>query len=564
MSAGDPILAQINALRAANWPATQPKVPRLAFGEAPVTEYLRGWARRTPDKAAVVFYGAELSYGALDDLSDRFANWLTAQGVAKGDRVAVMLLSCPQTLVAFYGALKCGVIYAPINPLLKGPEVAYLFGDLGARVLVVDETLRDLALSVPEAAGFEHVLVTGATDLLPADPTIPVADKVRADGTPRTGVDFLGLLRDWPDAHAPHVIDLSDAATINYSGGTTGLPKGCVHSHRSLHYTAVTTATFGWNLDESSVVVNFTPLFWIAGQLSVLLSPIVAGASTVLLTRWDAVAVMTAIDRYRATNIFLLVNSVLEIMDHPDLAKFDFGSLKDTMASSILNVLTLDIRRRWERLTGATVREAGWGMTETHTGDTTTLGFQDMDADLLSEPVFCGAFVPGTEVRIADFETGASLPIGEEGEICLRSPSVTVGYWGQAAGQDDIRDGWFHTGDAGRLDERALLHYLGRRKEMLKVRGMSVFPGEIETALNRHEKVAMCGVVGKPDPAKGETPVAFVLLTPGADPHGVGEELRAWCFENLANYKLPEIRIVEALPLTATNKVRRGELKTLV
>jgi fatty-acyl-CoA synthase len=195
--------------------------------------------------------------------------------------------------------------------------------------------------------------------------------------------------------------------------------------------------------------------------------------------------------------------------------------------------------------------------------DTFTWGFQDNDRDLSADPVFVGLPMPGTQFRITDFATGDDLPLGEVGEIRIRTPSQLKAYWQKPqATADAIVDGWLRTGDMGRIDHWGCVHYLGRRKEMLKVNGMSVFPTEVEMLLARNPEIAASGVVGRSDDRKGQVPVAFVRLVPGSSLTAAA--LAAWCRENMAGYKVPDIRIMEALPMTATGKVKRGELAALV
>jgi fatty-acyl-CoA synthase len=207
-------------------------------------------------------------------------------------------------------------------------------------------------------------------------------------------------------------------------------------------------------------------------------------------------------------------------------------------------------------------------MTETHTSDTFTTGFQDDDFDLHAQPVFVGLPVPGTEFKICDFDTGALKPLGVDGEIRVRSPSLLKGYWNKPeATAEALAGGWLRTGDIGLLDEQGFLHFLGRRKEMLKVKGMSVFPPEIEAVLGQHPVVLGSGVVGRVDAQRGEVPVAFVQLKPGlsaADVAGAVQSLIDWCHSRMAAYKLPEIRLVDSLPMTATGKVKKQDLSALL
>jgi len=363
---------------------------------------------------------------------------------------------------------------------------------------------------------------------------------------------------------APAVVaDLDAIAALNYTGGTTGMPKGCVHTQRDMLYTAATTCTVANQVRPDDVVLNFMALFWIAGENAGMIFPIFSGTTVILLARWDPVGVMAAIDRYQVTRAGMLVDNAVEILDHPDVGRYSMRSLRATRVSSFVKKINPEFRRRWQALTGCVMAEAAWGMSETHTCDTFTTGFQEGDADLKGQPVFVGLPVPGTQIKICDFETGALKPLGEEGEILVRSPSLLKAYWNKPeATAEAMRDGWLATGDIGLYDERGCLHFLGRRKEMLKVKGMSVFPTELEAMLGQHPAVLGSGVIGRDDPDKGQVPVAFVQVDPAS---GLSEEdLAQWCRQNMASYKVPTIRFVTRLPMTATGKVKKHELNALL
>jgi acyl-CoA synthetase (AMP-forming)/AMP-acid ligase II len=330
-------------------------------------------------------------------------------------------------------------------------------------------------------------------------------------------------------------------------------------------YTAATACRTNAPMAAGEVSLNFHPLFWIAGEDLGLVLPIFTGATCVLLARWDPVGFMAAVERYRATHVMMLVDNAVEVMDHPRAGAFDLTSLETTGVSSFVKKLNHEYRERWRALTGSTMAELSYGMTETHTCDTFTRGLQAEDFDLSLQPILVGLPVAGTAFKICDFETHALLPLGAEGEICVRSPSLLKGYWNRPdASGEALVNGWLRTGDIGVIDEHGLLHFLGRRKEMLKVKGMSVFPAELEAILGRHPAILGSGVIGRPDEERGQVPVAFVRLDPEKGAGVTAEDLAEWCREAMATFKRPEIRIVDALPLTATGKVKKHELEKLL
>jgi len=222
-----------------------------------------------------------------------------------------------------------------------------------------------------------------------------------------------------------------------------------------------------------------------------MIFPLFAGATLVLLARWDAIGVLSAIQTHKVTLTAMPVDGAVELMEHARFKEFDLSSLQQIRVVSFVKKLNADYRRRWKELTGTILAESAWGMTETHTSNTFTTGFQDDDFDLNSQPIFVGLPVPGAEFKITDFETGELIPIGGEGEIRVRTPSLLKSYWNKPqATAEALVDGWLRTGDIGLIDTDGFIHFLGRRKEMLKVKGMSVFPPEIGRASCR-ERVCL-------------------------------------------------------------------------
>jgi fatty-acyl-CoA synthase len=555
-------LQRLHALWDRSWPAGTPKELHYPHGEKPLTEYLRIWARLQPHKPAVIFYGHVTTFAELDEQSDRFAALLAAKGVKKGDRVGVFLPNSPQFHVVFFGILKRGAVHVPVSPLSRAFEVAYELNDTYAEVLVALDQLMPVVREVRQETKLREVFVTSFADVLPQNPTIPIPDSIAA---PRVscedGIDLVPSIAAVTNPERFPPAGLDDTAALNYTGGTTGMPKGCVHTQRDMVYTAASNCGIALDTSQDSVFLSFFPEFWIAGENVGLIFPLFAGSTLVLLARWDPVGVMTAIQRYKVTITVMPVDGAVELMDHPRFDQFDLSSLQQVRVVSFVKKLNKDYRKRWKDLTGSILAESAWGMTETHTSDTFTTGFQDNDFDLESQPVFVGLPVPGTEFKICDFETGEIVPLGAEGEIRARTPSLLKAYWNKPqATAESIVDGWLRTGDIGTIDKEGFLHFLGRRKEMLKVKGMSVFPPELESLLGQHPAVLGSGVVGREDQERGQVPVAFIQLKPEAQ-DTKADDIAAWCRARMASYKVPEIRIVDALPMTATGKVKKQDLR---
>jgi acyl-CoA synthetase (AMP-forming)/AMP-acid ligase II len=558
-------LAHVRALQSELWPSGVPREPVFPLGRKPLTEYLRDWAGRQPDKPAVLFYGRATTYGELDRLSDRFAAMLARLGARKGDRVAVFLPNCPQFYICFFGILKAGCVHVPVNPMFTRPELTYELNDTGARIVVAHDQLAHLVGEVRAECGVEHLVVTSFLDALPDEPEGPLPAALT---TPRVAIpnsiDMMDALTQ--EIGAPPAVDVSldDIAALNYTGGTTGMPKGCVHTQFDMLFTGAVMGSISMSVTREDVIINFWPIFWMAGEDVGIILPIVTGATCVLLARWDPAAFMFAVERNRATISNMVVDNAVEIMNHPDAGKYDLSSLREVMVASFVKKLNPAFREGWRKLTGTVLREAAWGMTETHSYDAFNRGWQDDDRDLKQRQIFCGLPVPQTDFKIMEFDSNKIMPLGVEGELCVRTPSLLKGYWNMpdAAGEGLV-DGWLRTGDIGMISEIGTIHFLGRRKEMLKVKGMSVFPSEIESVLGQHVAVTGSGVIGRTDGARGQVPVAFVTVLPERRAEMTEAALEAFCRERLAVYKIPEIRIVESLPMTATGKVKKEELAKL-
>jgi len=528
--------------------------PQYRQQEKPLHEYLRQHAREQPDKAAYIWYGAEISYAELDRLSDACAAMLQRAGVRKGDRVALFLQNCPQYVIAHFGIQKAGAIVAPCSPLFKEHELQYQVADLGAEVIIAADVLYPVIAKVLDSTALRTVVLTGYADMLPASPAINLpADLAPAAGRPQGTLDLLAALRDAGRPQAVPV-DMDDVGLMTYTSGTTGMPKGAMLTLRNALFK--TAAAAGCNgIGRDDVLLAVAPMYHIAGMLLGLNVTIYTGASAVLLHRFDPVAVLQAIDRYRVTVWYSIAPMNVAVMQAPDAGRYDLRSLRMNPATSFGITLTQALAEQWHAFTGnCHTAEAAYGLSETHTCDT----YMPRDAVRWGTQ---GVLAPGVECRIVNPDTGEQAAPGEMGEITLRSPGNFKGYWNKPeATAATLRDGWVHTGDMGKLDADGYLTFSGRFKEMIKVSGYSVFPEEVETILIRHPAVAQAAVIGLPDPAKGEVVKAFIVRKPGAQ---VSEqELIAWSREHMSPYKAPRsVAFLDALPATGTGKVLRRLLK---
>lgn len=525
--------------------------------ERPLFAHLRRQARERPDKPAYIWYGATVSFAELDRASDGFAARLQRIGIGKGDPVALFMGNCPHYPMAQYGAQKIGAVASPCGAMDREHELAAQLSDLGAKVIVVAEPLLPVVRNIRDRTALKHVFVVRYADLLPADPTIAVPEEVRArvdNGPSRPGEeDFLAAARSG-ETPADVDVDMDDVCLIIYTSGSTGRPKGAMLTYRNAAYkTAASVHCNGLKSDD--MLLSIAPLYHIAGMIMGVNVPILSGTSTILLHRFDPLAVLQAIDRYRVSWWYSIAPMNIAVMQHPAVGAHDLSSLRANPVTSFGVDWTEELARQWCAHARACASfEAAYGLSETHTVDTA------MPADAVRWGTH-GKPVPGTRIRILDPETGREAPPGEQGEIVVRSPGVFAGYRNRPdATAETLRDGWVHTGDMGRMNGDGYLTFIGRFKEMIKVSGYSVFPEQVESILNLHPAVMQSAVVGMAHPTKGEAVKAFIVLRPGAQADA--ETIIAWARDNMAPYKVPRaIGFLPELPRTPAGKLLRRLLK---
>ncbi len=528
--------------------------------DQPLHEYLRRHARERGDAPAIIWYGRAISWRELDAWSDAVGAHLQSLGVAPGEPVALFMNNCPQYLVAHYAIQKIGAIVCPCGPLNKAHELQYQLADLGARVIIAADTLLPVVEQVRAETRLAHVLAVRHGDLLPAEPSIDVPPELRQPAAPLPAgcADLLQIAEQGAQAGLrpqPVAIGMDDTALMTYTSGTTGLPKGAMLSYGNALFKTTVTAQSA-DLGPQHVALSVAPLYHIAGMLMGVNVPVLVGATQVLLHRFDPVAVLQAIDRYRVTHWYSIAPMNGACMQVPGAERFDLGSLQRNPVTSFGIQFTEALARQWQAFTrGPCIAyEAAYGLSETHT----------MDTGMPPEAIRWGTHgkpMPGVSVRIVDADTGAEKPVGEVGEITLRSPGNFKGYWNKPeATSATLRDGWVWTGDQGRMDAEGYLTFIGRTKEMIKVSGYSVFPEEVESILIKHPAVAQAAVLAEADADKGEVVKAFIVKKPGAELSA--DELIAWSRDNMAPYKAPRhVAFIDALPTTGAGKVLRRLLR---
>ena len=511
---------------------------------------------RDPGRRAVVFYGREIAYRELRDATDRLAHALAALGLKKGDRVALFLLNSPQFIIAYFAVLKCGATVTPISPVYTSHEVRYQLADSGARVVICQDILWEKVAK--SGAAFDFAVLTNVNEYLPAlkrmfgkkAPAIPAAPN-------------LHWLQDLLKAHPPQppavAIDpKTDIAALPYTGGTTGHPKGVMLTHYNLIAAQVASqAAFPAFEPGKEVVLAFLPFFHIYGQAVIMLGGLIQGNLLVLFTNPDTEAILVAMERYRAT-VFYGVPTLYEYLkDHKDTNKADWKRLKLVLSGA--DTLHESTMTDWAKRTGSNIIE-GYGLSETCAAS---------HVNPLDRPK-AGSFgcpMPNVLAAVIDPETREFVAPGQSGELLLSGPNVMPGYWArpEETALNFIEAGgvrWLRTGDIVRMDEEGYFHFYDRAKDLIKYKGYSIFAKDVEDVLYGHPQVKAAGVIGVPDPAVGQRIKAIVVLQGDARGKLSEEQIKAYCREKLAEYKVPHVvEFRGELPKTDVGKVSRRELR---
>jgi len=519
-----------------------------------VTQAFDEATERDSGRAAVAFYGRSISYRELREAADRLANALARLGLKKGDRIALYLVNSPQFIIAYFAALKCGATVTPISPVYTSHEVKYQLQDSGARAMICQDVLYEKVART--GVELDFVVVTNVSEYLPA------LKRLLAKKTPVAGskVHWLqDLLKDSPPQPPAVTIDpKNDIAALPYTGGTTGNPKGVMLTHFNL----IAAQSVGYaafpNLQRGKeVVLAFLPFFHIYGQVVIMLNSLCQGHLLVLFTSPDTEAIIAAMERYQAT-VFYGVPTLYEYLkDHKDTDKANWKRLKlilsgaDTLHESTVN--------GWMRRTGSKIIE-GYGMSE-------TAAISHINPLERPKTGSFGCPVELVEAAVINAETLEFTPPGETGELVLAGPNVMAGYWNRPADTARAfveRNGrrWLRTGDIVRMDEEGYFHFYDRSKDLIKFKGYSIFAKDVEDVLYGHPQVKAAGVIGVSDPAVGQRIKAIVVLQGDARGKVSADEIKAYCRQTLADYKVPHIvEFRGELPKTDVGKISRRELR---
>ena len=544
------------------WPARLPHA--ITVPETSLWDNLETSARRYPHKTALVFLGTQLSYAEVRHKAERLAAYLQSLGVQKGDRVVLDMQNCPQLIIAHFAILRANAVVVPVNPMNRAEELKHYITDPDARVAI---TTGDLApeiakanQDVPADQRLKHLIVTQFTDAFDA--------QVSGDDAPAEGWrDWLltrhalpvldgGQTHAWTDAVActaelgPLLVGKEDLAVLPYTSGTTGLPKGCMHPHRSLMHNAISSALWG-NGSHEVVSLLVVPMFHITGMVSVMHSGIYMGATFVIMPRWDRELAGRLISKWGVTHWTNIPTMVIDLLGSPNFDKFNLKSLVQIGGGGAAMPQAV-AQRLWE-LYGLRYAE-GYGLTETaapsHSNPPDSPKQQCLGIPFMS-----------TDARVVNPDTLQEVPQGESGEIVMHGPEVFNGYWKRPDATEAAffeLDGkrFFRSGDLGRVDEDGYFFMTDRLKRMINAAGFKVWPAEVEALMFKHPAIQEACIISSRDSYRGETVKAVVVLRASHKGQVSEADIIAWCRDNMAVYKAPtQVQFVDTLPKSGSGKV---------
>ena len=533
------------------WPAGEPHA--LALPDGTLYDALTRAAEQRPDHPATVFYGATLSYRALLRHVDALAGFLqNVCHVGRGDRVLIALQNSPHYIVAYYAVMRANAVIVPVNPMNKTAEIGYLVADSGARVAIIGGDLVDVFTPLA-GDGLAHVVVADYGDGVPAQTLyrLPACVTQAATGVPE-GPGWHGLRAALACGERPGAMTSApdDLLILPYTSGTTGKPKACRHSHRSVLFTAVLQVRW-YGLDGADVMTGFMPLFHVAGMQGSMNAAIVAGATLVLMARWDKDLIPDLFETYGVTFWNAAPTMIVDVLGSAQFRDSSFARLKVLTGGGAAMPAAVAERLK-TRFDLAFVE--GYGMTE-------TMSPTHLNPLQAPRPQCLGIAVHDTDARVIDPETATELADGAVGEIIVHGPQVLGGYWNRPDADADAFieiDGrrFLRTGDLGYRDADGYFYAVDRLKRMINVSGFKVWPAEVEAAMYAHPAVRECCIISAPDGYRGETVKALVALHEAARSTTSPDDILSWARGVMASYKAPRsVTFVDSLPRGESNKI---------
>jgi long-chain acyl-CoA synthetase len=533
----------------------------LSFSSEPIQQYLVNAAKEFPDKAAIHFMGKESTFKEVYEKALKLAVYLQQLGISKGDRVAIMLPNTPQAVISYFGVLLAGGVVVMTNPLYMEREIEYQMNDSGAKIIITLDILFPRVSKVMPNTKLDHIIVTAIKDALPFPKNLiyPFIQKkqygivvnVKHEGSNHLLTE---IVKQPIQKLTTYDFDFEEEiALLQYTGGTTGFPKGVMLTHKNLVANAVMCQYWMYKCKRGEErVLGILPFFHVYGMTTVLFLSIMQGYKMILLPKFDVDTTLKTIQKQKPTLFPGAPTIYIGLLNHPNIKDYDLSSIDSCISGSA--ALPVEVQQQFEEVTGGKLVE-GYGLTES--SPVTHANF------LWDRPRIKGSIGvpwPDTDAVIFSMETGEPLPAGEIGEIAVKGPQVMKGYWNKPEDTvQTLRDGWLLTGDLGYMDEDGYFYIVDRKKDMIIAGGFNIYPREIEEVLYEHPDIQEAVVAGVPDPYRGETVKAYVVLKEGSSI--TEEDLNSFARKHLASYKVPRVyEFRKELPKTAVGKILRRAL----
>jgi long-chain acyl-CoA synthetase len=534
----------------------------LTYPPIPIFQYLQENAKKYPDKACTIFKGAIITYQEMNRITDELAAALVDLGVKKGDRVGVLIPNTPQFVIAFFAIVKAGGVVVATNPQYTGREILHQANDSGMELMILMSNYYELVKGIQPQSGIKQIIVTNIKETLPPLLRLlfTLAKEKKGGFRVKLRDNDLGLpdlLKKYSGASKPDVeVGPDDTAIFQYSGGTTGVPKAAIGLHRNLVANTVQMLTWITSAElGKEVVMMAIPLYHVYGMVAGMTYGLAGGSSLVMVPDpRDLKDLLGNLQKYKATMFPAVPALYNAINNNPDVqaGKYDLSAIKACISGSA--PLMRETKETFERLTGGKLFE-GYGMSETPTATHCNPNLGENRTGSIGLPF------PDVDAKIIDLDDEVTeLPPGEIGELVIKAPQVFKGYHNMPTEtRNALRNGWLYTGDIARMDEQGYFYIVDRKKELIKPGGFQVWPREVEEVLQDHPAIQDVGVAGIPDPDRGETVKAWIVLKEGQTLDKA--ELKEWCLDKLARYKIPtEIEFRDELPKTTVGKLLRREL----
>ncbi|MBA1204192.1 AMP-binding protein [Pseudomonas capeferrum] len=526
----------------------------------PVTSLFRNLetsARRYPDKTAIIYYDTLISYSQLLDEVERLAGYFQSQGVKRGDRVLLCMQNSPQFIITYYAVLRADAMVVPLNPMSRAAELEHYLADTEARMMVCAQDLAPFITPMIGRFQLQQVVITAYSQYLRSSTDLPLAPELRVEAAIALapGVVEWQTALDCGQRPGPHLSGPDDHCAMVYSSGTTGVPKGCVHTHRSVMATAVQRQTW-LLLNCEDVILATLPLFHVAGMQSSMNGPIFIGACMVIMTRWNREVAAELMQRYRVSCWSNIVTMAVDFLTQDNLERFDLSSLRNIGGGGA--AMPGPVKERLKQLFGLDYIE-GYGLSE-------TMAATHMNPKARSKSQCLGIPAFDVDSRVIDSTTGQELQPNEVGEIVCHGPQVFKGYWKLAEETEKAfielnGKRFLRTGDLGYYDEEGYFFMVDRIKRMINASGYKVWPSEVESLMYRHPAISQCCVISSPDQRRGETVKALVTLHLGHQGTSAAAIIE-WCKDNMAAYKVPSsIEFRSHLAQSASGKLLWRQLQ---